>query len=77
METKTMTVAELHALSTYAQQTFGRPINQNQCLGCGRMAIPGISAIAVNIHGLCPRCRAIRTPSAESVVLFTPLRRQP
>ena len=70
-----MTPEELHRLPSYANHTFGRPINPNQCIGCGRMSLPGIVTIQVNSVGFCPACHKLRMPSSEVVVLFTPLRK--
>ena len=67
--------AKLHGLSSYANQTFGRPLNGTQCVGCGRMSIPGIVAIAVNASGFCPKCAKLREPHRDVIHLFKPLRR--
>lgn len=63
----------LHSLPAYANQTFGRPPNPNQCCGCGRMMIAWIPALKVNLQGLCTRCQHDRAPHRDVIRLFKPL----
>lgn len=64
----------LHGLNSYSNTTLGRPVNPNQCCGCGRMMIAGIPALNVNPQGLCTRCQYDRAPHRDVIRLFKPLR---
>ncbi len=68
-----MTRAELYALDTFAQETFGRPIVPTQCACCGK---DGDTHNPINYRGLCGTCQRKSRPSDEVVILFRPMARK-
>jgi hypothetical protein len=65
-----MTVAELYALPSYANYTYGRPIHPLQCVICA--ASPGHLA-PISPAGRCVRCEAKARPTRDVILLFKPL----
>lgn len=68
-----MTIAELYSLDTYANETLGRPINAQQCAGCGQAPT---SPDFVSYGGLCQTCQRKTRPDHEVIQLFRPVVRQ-
>ncbi len=66
-----MTRAELQSLDTFAQETFGRPVNPLQCACCGNA---GSTEAPVSYGGLCPACQRKSRPDQTIIQLFRPLR---
>ena len=66
--------AWLHGLPAYGQLVFGRPVTRTQCVGCGKLAIEGLTTWVIGADGLCPTCKKLREPHRDVIHLFKPLR---